>query len=255
MCTLAIYFRALPGFPIVVAANRDEFLSRPTRPPMLLDAESGIYGGRDDVAGGTWLGVSRGGLVAALLNRRSTDPPDPARRSRGHLCLDALRAGSASEARRRLEAIEAESYNPFNLLVADERLAWVATNQGGRTSLQDLPPGLHLLTNLDVNDPTCPRIAGSHRMFAELLAPAAPPPASPDFVARLRGILSRHDTPLDPRDPTLANSLCLHLDGYGTRSSTLLFRSDAGRWTYLHANGRPCETAYAPQDPDSAVDP
>ena len=51
VCTLAVYVRAFPEFPVIVAANRDEFFSRPTSPPLLLDSESGIFGGRDDVAG------------------------------------------------------------------------------------------------------------------------------------------------------------------------------------------------------------
>lgn len=248
MCTLAIYVRAFSEFPIVIAANRDEFLSRPTSSPGLLDRVAGIFGGRDEVAGGTWLGVNRFGVAAALLNRRSALPADPARRSRGRLCLAMLQAPSASEARRAVERELPGTYNPFNLLITDAEHAWIANNHGDVMTVTELPPGLHLLTNLDLDDPTCPRIAASVQLFAALLGPTAPPPASAGFHQRLRRILSTHDTPLDPRaEGAVGNSLCLHAAGYGTRSSSLVYYDSRGRWTYLHTNQPPCRSDYQPQ--------
>ncbi|MET0153058.1 MAG: NRDE family protein [Candidatus Binatia bacterium] len=240
MCTLAIYVRAFSAYPLVVAANRDEFFARPTSPPTILDPTIGIFGGRDDVAGGTWLGVNRGGLVAALLNRRTSDPVDPARRSRGQLCLDMLRTDSAAAARASLDRENAAAYNPFNLLVADRRDAWIATNHGTSMTITVLGAGLHLITNLDLNDPTCPRIAASYQSFLGLLAEDAPLPPDCEFRQRLRQLLSAHDTELDPRSGGFGNSLCLHSVEYGTRSSTLIFLDLSGRWTYFHANDAPC---------------
>jgi uncharacterized protein with NRDE domain len=247
VCTLALYVRAFPQFPLIIAANRDEFLSRPSSAPLLLDATTGIFGGRDEVAGGTWLAVNRDGVVAALLNRRTEDPPDPRRRSRGQLCLAMLRTESAAAARGVLAAERADHYNPFNLLVADRRSAWVATNHAATIDVTDLEPGLHLITNLDLNDPRCPRIATSYQFFAALLADGAPAADSAPFRARLRGILAKHDTPLDPRSGGFGNSLCLHSDQYGTRSSTLIFLDLSGRWTYFHANEPPCRRDHDPQ--------
>jgi uncharacterized protein with NRDE domain len=246
VCTLAIYVRAFAAYPVVVAANRDEFYSRPTSSPGVLDSSSGIFGGRDDVAGGTWLGVNRHGLVAALLNRRTSEPPDPARRSRGQLCLDMLRSESASAARVVLNRESARAYNPFNLLVADSRDAWIANNHGLEIAITELGTGLHLITNLDLNDPTCPRIAASYQLFAGLLAKDAPQPAGPEFCNRLRRILAAHDTELDPRNGAFGNSLCLHSDEYGTRSSTLIFLDLSRRWTYLHTDDAPCRQEHHP---------
>jgi uncharacterized protein with NRDE domain len=244
VCTLAIYVRTVAGYPLVVAANRDEFFSRPASTPRLLDEEANIFGGRDDVAGGTWLAVNGSGVVAALLNRRSDRPPDPSRRSRGLLCLSMLRMSTAAQARGGLSHERGEAYNPFNLLVADREQAWIATNKGVSISIQDLMSGLHLVTNLDLNDPTCPRIAASYRLFAELLGDGAPRAPTPEFCDRLRQILAAHDTPLDPRGGSVGDSLCMHGAEYGTRSSTLLFLDDANRWTYLHANDAPCRSRY-----------
>jgi len=246
MCTLAIYVGAFVEFPVVVAANRDEFLARPTSPPAVLDTGHEIFGGRDDVAGGTWLAVNRAGVVAALLNRRTGDPPDPSRRSRGQLCLSMLRAASASAAAELLREEHAEAYNPFNLLVADRDGGWIATNHRSAMSIRLLEPGLHLVTNLDLNDPTCPRIAASYRRFAAMLASEAPKPASAEFRDRLQAVLASHDTQLDPRSRETAsgNSLCLHSAEYGTRSSTLLFLDERGQWSYFHMNEPPCRGRY-----------
>jgi uncharacterized protein with NRDE domain len=246
MCTLAIYVGAFVEFPVVVAANRDEFLARPTSPPAVLDTGHEIFGGRDDVAGGTWLAVNRAGVVAALLNRRTGDPPDPSRRSRGQLCLSMLRAASASAAAELLREEHAEAYNPFNLLVADRDGGWIATNHRSAMSFRLLEPGLHLVTNLDLNDPTCPRIAASYRRFAAMLASDAPRPASAEFRDRLQAVLASHDTQLDPRslETAFGNSLCLHSAEYGTRSSTLLFLDEAGQWSYFHMNEPPCRGRY-----------
>ena len=85
MCTLAIYFQMTDDYPIVIAANRDEYLDRPAAKPTTLCARPHVVGGKDLRAGGTWLGVNEYGLVAGLLNRRTEAPPNPDARSRGLL--------------------------------------------------------------------------------------------------------------------------------------------------------------------------
>src|SRR6266853_2533664 len=98
MCTLAIYFQAMRDYPVVIAANRDEFLDRPANDPTTLCESPHVIGGKDLRAGGTWLGISEHGIVAGLLNRRAENGADPRARSRGLLCLDALRRRTAREA-------------------------------------------------------------------------------------------------------------------------------------------------------------
>jgi uncharacterized protein with NRDE domain len=239
VCTLAIYFRAFPSHPLVLAANRDEHLLRPSQPPGVLDADFGIFGGRDDRFGGTWFAVNRFGVAAAILNRRTAAAPDPSLRSRGLLCVEALRKRSARAARSWMEkGVDGGGYNPFNLLVADAHDAWVATNHARVLSTTALTPGLHLLTNLDLNDATCPRIAASYRLFAAL-GDDVTSPLDPTFLPRLQSVLGRHDTPLDPRMAEPGNSLCVHAGEYGTRSSTVVFLGD-GQWTFFHTDEPPC---------------
>jgi uncharacterized protein with NRDE domain len=243
VCTLAVYVGVFPAYPVVVAANRDELLARPSAPPGLLaTARVRAFGGCDLVAGGTWLGLAESGLVAGMLNRRSAEPPDPTARSRGLLCLDALDRGTAPAAAAHVAGCAAGLHNPFNLLLADGTEAWVVTQaRGAVPRAQRLDRGLHLLTNLDLNDPTCPRIAASHRRFAEV---AELPLASGDdatrLVRHLQSVLADHDTALDPRGP---GNLCVHAGEYGTRSSSVVLVPAAGRGArWFHADGAPCRT-------------
>ncbi len=68
MCILMVIHQGIPGYPIVVAANRDEYYDRPTQGPCQLASTPAVWGGRDARAGGTWLGIN------ALLKRCSIRP-------------------------------------------------------------------------------------------------------------------------------------------------------------------------------------
>jgi uncharacterized protein with NRDE domain len=246
VCTLAAFVRVFRAYPLVVAANRDEYLDRPATPPILLrDAPPRAMGGRDLRANGTWLGVNEAGVVVGVLNRRSPAPPDPARRSRGQLCMELLGCDSASDAAARAGGEPPDYYNPFNLLLADPSAAFAITHpHDGPLRSTRLEPGLHLLTNLDVNDPTCPRIAVSYRRFADAGDAFGADGDVDRFVGRLRDVLADHATALDPRGP---GSLCVHAEPFGTRSSSVLLVPRAGRPVrYLHGDGPPCRTPFTP---------
>jgi uncharacterized protein with NRDE domain len=245
VCTLAAFVRTLPGYTLVVAANRDEMLARPSALPTLLREAPRAVGGRDLVAGGTWLGLAETGLLVGVLNRRTAQPPDPSRRSRGQLCLELLGCGSAADAAARVAAEPAGRYNGFNLMVADAREAVVASQPAdGSPRLTRLEPGLHVLTNLDVNDPTCPRIAASHAGFAAAGDAFRADGNEAALRARLHAILADHQMAADPRGP---GSLCVHGEGYGTRSSTIILVPDEERPPrYFHADGPPCQTTFLP---------
>jgi uncharacterized protein with NRDE domain len=242
MCTLALYTRLLPGLPLVVAANRDEFYGRPSTCPGLLCTEPRIVGGRDLNAGGTWLAVGEQGLLVGVLNRRTNEPPDPRRASRGALCTALAREPSAEGAARVLRSLDPGEHNPFNLLVADRERAFVGQNRPSGTFVQELEPGTHLLTNLDLNDATCPRISRSSRRFAQLAESYAARPGRAALVSGLHGILADHLTAVDDRQPT--DQLCIHTELYGTRSSSIVWLDDRGRTSFLHAPGPPCRRSY-----------
>jgi uncharacterized protein with NRDE domain len=247
MCTLAIYFQCFPDYPVVVAANRDEYLARPALPPTSLAGRAAIVGGKDLRAAGTWLGINEHGMIAGLLNRRNGEVEnDPNLRSRGLLCLDVLRHETAAAAARFIEGQRGGDYNPFNLLIAARDTAFVAYNRFAKITLVRLTPGFHLLTNIDIDDFECPRISRSHGRFAALASRA-------DFMSdpvahrsELAGLLADHSTQLDPRSGR-PNSLCMHLGDYGTRSSSLIFMArDDDRIEHFFAAGPPCTASYEP---------
>jgi len=115
--------------PIIVAANRDERYNRPSAAPTFWHTEPQILAGRDLVAGGTWLGVNEFGLLVGVLNRPSVGEAEPLKpaRSRGLLCRDLLKLKTAVAAAEFVKTEKAE-YQPFTLVFADSKTAWIAYN-------------------------------------------------------------------------------------------------------------------------------
>jgi uncharacterized protein with NRDE domain len=243
VCTLAIFYQVVPAYPVVIAANRDEYFVRPAIAPGLLCSSPSVVGGKDLVAGGTWLGLNEFGIVAGVLNRRSGGNTDPQRRSRGLLCLDVLRCNNVKEAAELLRAEEPERYNPFNLLVASCEAAFVASNRDGRIDLLMLEPGMHLLTNLNLDDFECPKISHAWQKFAALGQDQNFLNAPLDERPRLRALLSDHSLQLDSRSGQ-ANAICVHRADYGTRSSSLIFLPVGSDAVHFYAPGPPCTTDY-----------
>lgn len=231
MCTLAVAFQVDRRWPLVVAANRDERLGRPADGWGLREGAGGIrYAAPADLlAGGTWVGVSARGVFAGLTNYHAPLEwyPDPARRSRGEIVGLALAASSAEEARQTLAATAAERWNPFHLLVADARAAFLWCYDGERASLRDLGPGLHVVTERSP-DGSCPR--------GDLVRARWPLDSS---VPRLRDLLSVHADRVAPEAAT-----CIHADPvYGTRSSAVLrLATQLGASELFVSDGRPCQS-------------
>lgn len=243
MCTLALFSRIDATIPILVAANRDEFLERPTAAPAMLSDEPWTVGGRDLVAGGTWLGVNQAGTVVALLNRRSVLPRDPYRLSRGLLCLRALQAGDLAAVERLLCGEDGSQYNAFTLLAASAEGSLVATPHRGKIAMRPLDPGIHVFSNLEVDDPDCPRIARSRPQFESIGSHLAAIAAGDlDAVAR---ILAGHSTMSETVSLAEDDGLCVHRGPYGTRSSSIIAVGASGTpVAYWHADGPPCRTSF-----------
>ena len=156
MCTLIVLHRCIAGRPLVVAANRDEFLARPAEDLAIRSSASGpILSPLDLEAGGTWVGLSQRGVFAGLTNLRplagTVDPAANGRKleSRGGVVMSALEAASATDAVHGLAASLAEdAYNPFQLLVADARAAYLLVYRG-RPRVIELEPGVHIVGNVE----------------------------------------------------------------------------------------------------------
>jgi hypothetical protein len=231
MCTLIALHRCIDGVPLVIAANRDEFVDRAAEGPSLRE-EAGVWivAPRDVRAGGTWLGVNAHGVFAAITNRRSAEP-DPSRRSRGLLVLEALAAGSAAAAAEAAGRLPADAYNGFNLLIADAQSAHLVSYDGKPERI-DLAPGVHVVGNVHPAD----RTGKLSRLRAAAERAAAPPPDS--LFESLAGVCRSHEG-----DGELDRA-CVHAGAYATRSSTLLSVGNAEGDSLFFADGAPCERAY-----------
>jgi uncharacterized protein with NRDE domain len=148
MCLILIAWHAHPDYPLVVAANRDEFFARPTAAAgFWVDAPS-VLAGRDLEAGGTWMGITRTGRFAALTNFRDPAQHRPDAPSRGHLVADFLRGTDAPAAYLERIAPIARRCNGFNLLLSDgESLWWSASTGDAQLRVKLLTPGVYGVSN------------------------------------------------------------------------------------------------------------
>jgi uncharacterized protein with NRDE domain len=246
VCTLAIYFRTLGDFPWVVAANRDEHYDRPSAPPQLSRSRLKIVAGKDLRAGGTWLGVNEYGLVVGILNRHlnaANGAPTSDTRSRGLLCQDLLMRSSAAEANGFIEDHDV-LYQPFTLLFADRREAYVAYNYGRRVLIQRLTPGLHVFSSAAEFDSCSAKTRRAYELFAQLQFP--PEPFGADLgesVAALQTVLADHSLASGSEDP--GDAICVHRNGSGTVSSSILFFSEPNsQVASLYCEGAPCRNCF-----------
>ena len=149
MCLLVIAVEQHPDFPLIVAANRDEFHDRPTREADWWPDRPDVLGGRDLQAGGTWLAVNRGGRFAAVTNYRDARHESAKLRSRGHLVANFLASNDGPLDY--LRSIEGDRYAGFNLLVADIGSAAYLSNRGA--PMRELDAGIYGLSNATLDDP------------------------------------------------------------------------------------------------------
>jgi uncharacterized protein with NRDE domain len=208
MCLIAIAVHASPRYPIVIAANRDEFYDRPTRPLHIWDDDPNVAGGRDLRAGGTWLAVTRDGRFAAVTNIRGNDGP-PNAPSRGALVGDFVRSNIPPL--KYVESIRADDYAGFHLLAGDrESVAHISTD----TPARYLEDGVFAVSNapaaIDWPKILLAREAMSRALKGEVI----------------NDLLRFLTTPLGgPIEEEVFVSLPEH--GYGTRSSTVVVMSEA----------------------------
>jgi len=144
MCLLLIAVDVVPDAPLLLLGNRDEFHERPSAAARPWSEDERIVGGRDLVAGGSWLAVRSDGRFAAVTNLR-TGVPATAPRSRGWLVRDfVLGDMSAADFLEWLHA-DIESYGPFNLVLGDRTGAWARGSADAAATRLDV--GVHVVSN------------------------------------------------------------------------------------------------------------
>lgn len=221
MCLVVFAWAARSDVRLLVAANRDEFLRRPTARAAFWPGASGLLAGRDLEAGGTWLGVTRTGRVAFLTNHRDPRSYRDGAPSRGALVAEFLKGEESPGGFLKRKEEEAPLYNGFHLVVSDLAELWYLTNTGGPP--RRLEPGLHGLSNGPLDDPW-PKTRRSVGRLADVLKGTGPPPPS----SLLDLLADRSRVPDDALPSTgvplewerLLSSVFIESESYGTRSST-----------------------------------
>ena len=250
MCTVVILRRPGHPWPVLLGANRDEMLDRPSRPPARhWPDRPEVVAGLDELAGGTWLGVNDFGVAAAVMNRVGSLGPAPGARSRGELVLEALEHADARDAAQALRALRAPSYRAFNLLIADNRDAYWLKGLGPEgpeaPALAAVPPGLAMLTAHDLNDPASPRIRAYKPRFD---AAPAPDPDADNWLSW--EVLLAARAPATGAGPEEAMTIVTER-GFGTVSSSLLalpsaeHAGEGARPIWRFSDGRPDAAPFA----------
>lgn len=224
MCLILLAWKAHPSYPLVIAANRDEFFARPTAVADFWDDGERVLAGRDLSAGGTWMGITRQGRFAALTNFREPGNNRPEAPSRGQLVSDFL--SGTMPAVDYLDELSPRStaFNGFNLLCGDMMGGlWHFSNRTERGAPHRLAGGIYGLSNHLLDTPW-PKVA--HGKSNLTIALAALPQDAPLFEL-LRDANIHKDEQLPRTGVSLEwerilSAAFVQTPNYGTRSSTVV---------------------------------
>jgi len=246
MCLLLFAWRVHEEYPLVLAANRDEFYERPSASADFWEDAPDILAGRDLKEGGTWLGITRSGRIAALTNYRDPASLKADAPSRGKLVSGYLRGEKAAERYLAELAPDAGRYNGFNLLVGDGFGLQYFSNRGAPKLLE---PGIYGISN-SLLDVPWPKVLLGKRKLAALLAGKGKLTTEGFFR-----LLSDRSRPPDDQLPEtgvgrewerILSPLFIQSPAYGTRSATVILVDKKGKTTFAERvfdeNGAPLMT-------------
>jgi uncharacterized protein with NRDE domain len=221
VCIIALAHRASTRHPLIVAANRDESHARPTYKADWWD-HAPIFGGRDAVAGGTWLAISRDLRLAAVTNVRDRSAEGSARapESRGLLVRSFLEERQSAE-RFAASLAPGDDYGPFNLLLFDGATLQYASN---RARPRTLGPGVHALSNA-IPEAQWPKVERARDGLRALLD--EPDPVEPLFALLAESGPASHG--FDERQVSLFQRNPV----WGTRCSTVILADEEGRVRFV----------------------
>ncbi len=237
MCLFFCAFDIHPVYRIIIAANRDEFYDRPSRPVSFWPEAPGLLAGKDLQGGGTWLGITRSGRFAATTNYRDPRSHRNEAPSRGLLLTDYL-LGSDTPVDY-LEKVRRKSvqYNGFNLIVGSTRELYYYSNRNGQ--VVSLAQGLYGLSN-HLLDTSWPKVAQGKKAFGDIVSRKGEPDPEAFF-----GVLSDRtimedcllpDTGIGLEWERILSARFITSPVYGTRSATLLFVDRQDRVVFLERN-------------------
>ena len=242
MCLTVLALDASRQFPLVVAANRDEYFARSATRLAWWTPEAAphqILAGRDIQGGGTWMGLTAEGRLALVTNIRKPHSVDAQAPSRGRIVPTWLRGDMPAD--RFWPHVALSGHEPFNLIAADFRAGDCFWATSERACPQRIERGIVGLSNGGLNEPW-PKVVALKKavqlgldtdnsvdeMANHLFSALADRHAAPDAELPKTGVsleLERMLSPAFIRSP----------DGlYGTRCSTLIITERIGKRLTTH---------------------
>jgi len=234
VCLILFAVGSHPIYKLVIAANRDEFYERPSAPASFWPDAPHLFAGRDLRAGGTWLGVTRKGRIAAITNYRDPASMKMNAPSRGELVTNYLLGDeSPLEYLNDLEG-RGKEYNGFNLIVGTEDVLCWYSNRGD--GVYPIAPGVHGLSNHLLDTPW-PKVSRGKEALARLLSEGRE--LSPEALFQI--LLDRSiapdeklpDTGVGTQMERLLSPLFITISDYGTRSSSVVLVDRQDRVTFV----------------------
>jgi uncharacterized protein with NRDE domain len=241
VCLILFANEANSRYRLVLAANRDEAYSRPTAPAAFWEEAPNILAGKDLKSGGSWMGVTRSGKVAAVTNFRGPGKVWEDAPSRGNLVSDFLISGEAPDVFLNTLRTRARNYNGFNLLVGSDQGLWWYSNRYDEQP-QSISPGIHGLSN-HLLDTTWPKVERGKRALEHLIV--GEKEIMPEQVFP---ILEDRSPAADDELPHTGVGLELErvlsapfirTPYYGTRSSTVLLIEHTGSIAFVERSFNP----------------
>jgi uncharacterized protein with NRDE domain len=223
MCLLLLAVQKHPDYKLVLAANRDEYYDRPTAPAAFWDEVPHLLAGKDLRAGGTWLGITKQGRIAAITNYRDPATIKANAPSRGKLVTGFLLGQESPKHFLEGLAQEKDRYNGFNLIIGEnDQLYWFSNRGDGA---QKLSPGVYGLSNRLLDTPW-PKVTRSKDAMARLISEQKNPSQDALFhVLRDRTVAGDNqlpDTGVGMTWERILSPIFITSPTYGTRSSTII---------------------------------
>lgn len=219
MCLILFAYGIRADLPLVVAANRDEWRARPAAPAAWWADQPDLLAGRDLEAGGTWMGVTKGGRFCAVTNFRDPSDKRTTARSRGELVAGFLTGQASPAAYCAQLAARSGDYNGFNLLAGDgDSLVYFGSREG---EAREVEPGIHALSNHLLDEPW-PKVRRAREAMGKAVGDGDEP-----LFAMLSDTTPGHDGELPDTGVGLAwerrlSPALITGEDYGTRASTVL---------------------------------
>lgn len=242
MCTLIILNECVEGFPLVVAANRDERYDRKSQPPKARQfGNVDFIMPWDDEKDGTWIGVSQQGWFVGLTNQDDgTHHPDAL--SRGKVVARCLEEGNHSAVAKTLVGLDLTQYNPFNLVFGRPGAMFLCRVwEGHELELVPLEQGITVISNDCWGDRYKEKVDWAKHLAHSYTSDSPPEGGIKTVVGNLMGILCNHLNNGQAKDDPF-QSLCVHDDvhAFGTKSTSVITVSNAQDVEYWYSEGHPC---------------